>query len=133
MNFNLEDDIPFIDEDDQEEEICQRQEVDLRSIPNEKKTHRKEDEEAVENKKISKSKQSPLTINVSNGNIDFGIHELSEVIEQNETKKAKFPKMKFFKSTIWSLILLVLYYVDIVTDINLLIGYAKMKCGAISF
>ncbi len=32
MNLNLEDDIPFIDQDDQAEEICQRQEIDINSI-----------------------------------------------------------------------------------------------------
>jgi hypothetical protein len=36
-------------------------------------------------------------------------------------------KVKFFKTTLCSLILLAFYYVDIATDINLLIDYAAHK------
>ncbi len=114
MNLNIEVNIPFIDEDDEEEEICQRQEVESNSI------QARIDEED-ENKKISISKEPSLTANISNGCVDSII---SATIEQNETRKAKLPKLKFFKSTIWSLILLVFQYVDIATDIILLIDYA---------
>jgi hypothetical protein len=133
MNLNLEDDIPFIDQDDREEVIYQRQEVeDLDSIQNEINSPRKGEVEK-ENKKLSNSNGPPLTANNSNGRIDSNIHEISTAITQNETRKMKFSKLKFFIATIWSLILMVFYYVDIATDINLLIGYAQMKCGAISF
>jgi hypothetical protein len=120
MNLNLEDDIPFIDQDDQEEVIYQREVVkDLDSIQNEINSPRKEDDD--ENKK---SNGPPLTANISNGRIDSNIHEISSPITQNVTRKVKLPKLKFFITTIWSLILMVFYYVDIGTDINLLIDYA---------
>ncbi len=102
MNLNLEDNILFIDQDDQAEEICQRQEVDSAQI--------KEEEN--------------MTANISNGIIDASILEISSAATQNETRKVKLPKLKFFITTIWSLILVVPQYVDIATDIILLIGYA---------
>jgi hypothetical protein len=121
MNLNLEDDIPFIDQDDQEEVIYQREVVkDLDSIQNEINSPRKGEEEE-ENKK---SREPSLTANISNGSVDFSISEISTAITQNETRKVKLPKLKFFITTIWSLILMVFYYVDIATDINLLIDYA---------
>ncbi len=66
-----------------------------------------------------------MTENISNGSVDSSIHEISATIEQNETRKAKLPKLKFFITTIWSLILVVPQYVDIATDIILLIDYSS--------
>jgi hypothetical protein len=60
-----------------------------------------------------------LIANIFNGSIDPSI---SEVLA--ETRKMKFSKLKFFTTTIWSLILMLFYCVDIATDINLLIDYA---------
>ena len=47
--------------------------------------------------------------------------------DKNENVKVEFLKWKFFKTTLCSLILLAFYYVDIATDINLLIDYAAHK------
>ena len=63
MSFSLEDNFPFIDEDDQEEEICIRQEVESNSI-------QAQIEEEDENKTLSFSKRPSLTANISNGSFD---------------------------------------------------------------
>ncbi len=76
------------------------------------------------------SKEPSLTANISNGCVDSIIREIPATIEQNETRKAKLPKLKFFKSTIWSLILVVPQYVDIATDIILLIDYSSSEMWA---
>ena len=46
--------------------------------------------------------------------------------DKNEHGKVEFLKWKFFTTTLCSLILLAFYYVDIATDINLLIDYATI-------
>jgi hypothetical protein len=117
MNLIIEYDIPFIDEDDPEEEICIRQQEESNSI-------QAQIDEENENKKLSNNKRPSLTSNISNGIIDASILEISSATTQNETSKGKLPKLKFFIPTIWSLILLVFQYVDIATDIILLIDYA---------
>lgn len=99
MNVNHENEnkIPYIDEKNENEIL-------LETIQNEK----------------------PLTIIIPNENQRELIENFKlNLVNTNSKETSEFSWRKFFYSTIWTLVLMTFYYLDIAADIVLLIHYAN--------
>ena len=112
------DNIPFIDDDD--------------SSKSESNEILDDDDDYInicEISSLTNATQFQEQLNFNNDSTRYKELYENESFEKDKIEKkiAKFPKWKFFKTTFVSLIIMVLYYIDIATDLILLIDYATNK------
>jgi len=104
MNFNNWEDLPWIDDGSNEDK--ERQEISK-----------------IENLTKGHINQEPQSIN-SIQQLNFQDYVLFDT-HKNSSKERPFPWWSFLRSTIWAMILLIVYYVDIATDVILLMDYSR--------